>query len=375
MNKEPEPTLSEGRDSTEPAVVVQQCPWWRRWLQRSVLVGAFCLLAANVVCALSSQIMIADLVSNFRWQLRGGGLGLSFAAWRLGRTTWWIFLLLLTLPHAWQVLPYYWPLHWLNSRLEVRSPLLEGTPAQTPSIEVIGGPQCLRVVTLNLYFRNRDGASVLSFLRAAAPDLIVVNECTGEWWETLSDGLGGTHPYQSSGALSRWTGTRIFSRWPLTVGSEVPEYASIHGSDSMITVQFDWRGQSVLLTGVHPSSPVSRERFEDRNQRLETIGVVSREVQGPAIVAGDFNCSSGSPYFRNMLEHCGWQDTRCGFGWQASWPAWAPPGLRVPIDHVLVNHYWRVVHREVGPNVGSDHLPVIVDLELRQPRDSRDSGP
>jgi endonuclease/exonuclease/phosphatase (EEP) superfamily protein YafD len=36
--------------------------------------------------------------------------------------------------------------------------------------------------------------------------------------------------------------------------------------------------------------------------------------------------------------------------------------LGLPIDHVLVTPHWAVVARQVGPQLGSDHLPVLVRL-------------
>ena len=54
-------------------------------------------------------------------------------------------------------------------------------------------------------------------------------------------------------------------------------------------------------------------------------------------------------------------DTRAGFGYQGSFPA-SSAILRIPIDHVLVSCEVGVRARRIGPDVGSDHLPVIVDL-------------
>jgi hypothetical protein len=49
------------------------------------------------------------------------------------------------------------------------------------------------------------------------------------------------------------------------------------------------------------------------------------------------------------------------------WPTWAPSFLRVPIDHIFVSSSWRVIDRRLGPMVGSDHLPVLVDLQWSEP--------
>ena len=59
----------------------------------------------------------------------------------------------------------------------------------------------------------------------------------------------------------------------------------------------------------------------------------------------------------------GGSDTRAGFGVQPTFPAssWL---VRIPIDHVLVSCSVGVTERRVERDVGSDHLPVVVDLKL-----------
>jgi endonuclease/exonuclease/phosphatase (EEP) superfamily protein YafD len=39
--------------------------------------------------------------------------------------------------------------------------------------------------------------------------------------------------------------------------------------------------------------------------------------------------------------------------------------MGIPIDHVLASAHWRVVESQVGPDVGSDHFPVAVVLQLK----------
>lgn len=53
-----------------------------------------------------------------------------------------------------------------------------------------------------------------------------------------------------------------------------------------------------------------------------------------------------------------------GWGVQASWPAdsWM---LRIPIDHCLHSPTVQITRREIGPNVASDHLPLILEFRLR----------
>jgi endonuclease/exonuclease/phosphatase (EEP) superfamily protein YafD len=78
---------------------------------------------------------------------------------------------------------------------------------------------------------------------------------------------------------------------------------------------------------------------------------------------GDLNATPWSRPFRRFVGRSGLCDSRAGFGVQASFPA-ASALLRIPIDHVLVSCVIGVRNRRIGRDVGSDHLPVIVDLVL-----------
>jgi endonuclease/exonuclease/phosphatase (EEP) superfamily protein YafD len=75
------------------------------------------------------------------------------------------------------------------------------------------------------------------------------------------------------------------------------------------------------------------------------------------------NLTPWSPWWDALLEAGQLIDSRKGFGVHATWPAnvWA---LMIPIDHVLVSQEVRVRRRRLGPALGSDHRPVVVDFEL-----------
>jgi len=83
---------------------------------------------------------------------------------------------------------------------------------------------------------------------------------------------------------------------------------------------------------------------------------------GRAVVAGDLNATPWSPIFHRVLDLGRLRDSREGFGLHRTWPSGIHALLRIPIDHVLVGEGVTVLRREVGPHIGSDHRPVIVDL-------------
>ena len=78
---------------------------------------------------------------------------------------------------------------------------------------------------------------------------------------------------------------------------------------------------------------------------------------------GDFNATPWSWPFRRMLSTGALVNSQSGFGLQPTFPATTNVALRVPIDHLLHSDLIGVRDRRTGPALGSDHFPLIVDLE------------
>jgi endonuclease/exonuclease/phosphatase (EEP) superfamily protein YafD len=83
----------------------------------------------------------------------------------------------------------------------------------------------------------------------------------------------------------------------------------------------------------------------------------------PALLVGDLNLTMFSPEYRRFTKDLHLKNARKGFGPLGTWPAWVP-FARLPLDHCLVQGDLAVVNCMVGPDIGSDHLPIIVDLHV-----------
>ena len=93
-------------------------------------------------------------------------------------------------------------------------------------------------------------------------------------------------------------------------------------------------------------------------------GAQRRRSSEPLVVAGDFNVTPYSPYFRDWLAASGLTDSRRGRTLSVSWPA-TLPWFGIPIDHVAVNDGFTIVSHRRLPDFGSDHYGVVVELALR----------
>jgi len=109
--------------------------------------------------------------------------------------------------------------------------------------------------------------------------------------------------------------------------------------------------------------------IEQRALESERTARWIAEQGGPKLVVGDFNMPPGSVIFRR--DWSGYDDafSRAGFGLgftkNSEKDGWSY-GAR--IDHILVNSPWRVLRAWVGNNVGSDHLPLVAEVELVEPQ-------
>jgi endonuclease/exonuclease/phosphatase (EEP) superfamily protein YafD len=81
----------------------------------------------------------------------------------------------------------------------------------------------------------------------------------------------------------------------------------------------------------------------------------------PTLVMGDFNTPVESRIFQDSWGDLTDAFSRVGFGFgMTRINGW----IRVRIDHVLAGDGWYIDHATVGRDLGSDHLPLIVDLTL-----------
>ncbi len=223
------------------------------------------------------------------------------------------------------------------------------------------GPR-LRLVAINVQTANVRSDLVLEFLRRTDTDLLLLMEVNERWMNAL-ESLHTNFPEVIAEPREDNFGIALFSRLPLTK-SEVLELGAAEVPSLAVTVQVG--GQAISLLGTHPLPPGSAENARLRNDQFREIAAWARRQDRPVIVLGDLNSTPWSPYFSGLLRDSGLKNTSQGRGLFGSWPAWLP-FARIPLDHGLVSPSIRVIQRALGPRVGGDHLPVVLELQLPTP--------
>ena len=101
-----------------------------------------------------------------------------------------------------------------------------------------------------------------------------------------------------------------------------------------------------------------------RRREVAWLGEVLAQSRGiPTILAGDLNTPGQSDILADLLRagglHSAFDDAGTGLG--ATFPAHRPWAR---LDHVAASPEWTFARVEVGPRVGSDHLPVVAEAAL-----------
>jgi endonuclease/exonuclease/phosphatase (EEP) superfamily protein YafD len=200
------------------------------------------------------------------------------------------------------------------------------------------------------------------------PDVIVVQEIDDDWAYALQ-ALGATHPFSHVMPREEGSGIALYSRFPLErLPLALPEDNVRPG----ILVRLACAPGKVSLLSIHPRAPIRRGHFELRNEVLATATTCAQALPDPKICIGDLNTSPWSAFYHDFARQTKLIDVRKGFGLLPSWPTFMGFNwLMIPIDHCLVSGDIRVVKVQTGERIGSDHLPLLVELEINEPVQAR----
>ena len=236
----------------------------------------------------------------------------------------------------------------------------ENNPA-TPA--VAGNQPTLRALLANVNAENRDSERIQHLIVASDPDIIVLLEATPWLLDRLRD-LSKRYPHHAAEPHDDQFGIVLFSRHPF-IQSQIARFGDAL-SPPAIVATITTGERPFTLIGVHLWPPISADLAEGRNEQLRALAGRVNQNRLPVLVLGDLNLSPWSPWFARLLADSGLRDSRRGWGIQPSWPTgWWP--LWIPIDHVLFSAGIHIRHREIGPAIGSDHYPVIVDFQVSSP--------
>jgi endonuclease/exonuclease/phosphatase (EEP) superfamily protein YafD len=217
----------------------------------------------------------------------------------------------------------------------------------------------LRVASINVFFANGEYSRVTDFIRRERLDAVVLLEMNAEWRKALATlEKDYPHRYQTKGVADR--GITLLSRLPVRDAGVLPIGVN---AEPAIQATLRAQGRDLRLYAVHTTWPIAPASAGRRNLQLGRLADQARGETLPLVILGDMNITPFSPHFQQLLVDGRLRSGSEGFGWQATWPTFLPLA-GIQIDHALVNSRVAVEHFNRGAPIGSDHLPLVVDLVL-----------
>lgn len=215
----------------------------------------------------------------------------------------------------------------------------------------------LRAMLINVNTERGDPRRVARVLEEYDPDIIVLKEVNARW---IADLAGATKSYPHSLSEPRGDnfGIALYSKLPFT-RSEIAYIGDAQVPSVIVEIQTG--GAKFTVVGTHPLPPAGRRRSRWRNDQLAEVADHIAGMNTPVLLLGDLNTTPWNHHFKRLLRRAGLVNGSQGRGVQGTWPTHSLL-LRIPIDHCLHSPEIRVVGKIIGPDVGSDHFPVIVDF-------------
>jgi endonuclease/exonuclease/phosphatase (EEP) superfamily protein YafD len=237
------------------------------------------------------------------------------------------------------------------------------TAPEVPTLS--GSSERLTIVQLNVNIRHQDPSRVVEWVIAQDPDVVVLIEVTRAW-STPMAALRARYANALVGMPPDGSGIAVFAKGPQRV-LRLESLGDAWCPVIVLEVPQSSGPSSLALIATHLRSPITPSDGAARNRQLSAL--VRRIVGEGAlqkIVVGDLNITRWSPLYTQLTDVAGVRDGQEGFGLGASWPSSFGRWFGIPIDQTLVSPGIRVVHRTIGPYLGSDHLPVTTTVEFSQ---------
>jgi vancomycin resistance protein VanJ len=245
----------------------------------------------------------------------------------------------------------------------------------------------LRLLTCNLGEGQIDVERLKGLVGEHFVDVLVLQECTHEVSTPLFEQLGWQ--YQQHANLAIGTSLpcgplQLLSRRgaeaygaPVAVGADIilrSGLTAVRAEDALAS------DEPAVIRVISVHLPTFRPAFEKAEQfdisggedfkalaelyRGYAAHALDEATKGQVatVLAGDFNVPVDSPFYRDY-----WQSFQNALSLRGRGLCYTKftrfHGVR--IDHVLADKQWWVQRAEVGPSLGGDHRPVMVELRLK----------
>ncbi|SHI98108.1 Uncharacterized conserved protein YafD, endonuclease/exonuclease/phosphatase (EEP) superfamily [Mesonia phycicola] len=302
-----------------------------------ILLVSIVILALSLIPNIFANYWFTDILANFKFQyIIIAILLLVLVLVFIQKKIWSLTLLIPSIIfNAYYILPYYLP---------------------SPQVSIVK-PEQLKVTSINLLSSNSEINLVEKYIKSENPEVLILLEFTPQWQLNLQSTLA-EYPYKKLVPRTDNFGIALISKKPIT--AEVQDLISTGKPSIIAEVQVNQKKIDIIAT--HPFPPLGKLAFEARNKQMNYLIKNRSAFSDRLLILGDFNNSSFSNHFQQLIKE-DLKDSRLGFGLLPTWPANFSI-LQTTLDHCLVSKNITVINRSIGNNIGSDHLPISIEIEF-----------
>ncbi|SMQ67182.1 Endonuclease/Exonuclease/phosphatase family protein [Devosia lucknowensis] len=225
---------------------------------------------------------------------------------------------------------------------------------QQRRVDYAGPPAAtLDFLSFNVLTGNRRSEELVQSILADPPDVALIMETPGI--EDYLDQVATVLPYRAGCSRSETCDISLHSSIPFD-SFEVRDLPPL-GRERVVIGKITVAGQGVTVVGIHLSKP-----YYDNTSEIELwlINRMLSEIEGPLILAGDFNSASWTDPVAEIGRS---QNLAPGPTQPATWPVRLGP-LGVPIDNMFTRGSAQIMSLVSGDSHGSNHRPLRAEIGL-----------
>lgn len=212
--------------------------------------------------------------------------------------------------------------------------------------------QTITLVQFNTLFKNPSPQLSRQWISGQSPDVVTLQEVSRNNM-VIVDGLASQMPSRLFCEFTPVYGVAVLSRFPKVAEKCLSKLGLV-----WMTVDID--GKPLTVASLHLSWPYPFGQW----QQIESLRQAFAAMPRPVLISGDFNAAPWSEAVRRIAEATSTQplpglrlSLRIGAAGFGPYPV-------LPIDHILAPAGTSIASIELGPPIGSDHLPIVASIGI-----------
>jgi len=220
----------------------------------------------------------------------------------------------------------------------------------------------IKLLSANIHIKNKRYKDIQKLIGQYKPNIVLLIETDSKWDKSLQT-LEKDYPYSLRLPQDNTYGMLLYSNLPLTDTEKM--FLNDDNVPSIKTKVKVSKSEYITLFCLHPRPP--RPNESSSLQRDGELAKVAKIIQSfkedeSIIVIGDLNDVAWSKTTKLFKRLTGLCDPRVGRGFYNTFPV-KFKAFSLPLDHAFHSKDLLLNDLSVLESVGSDHYPILIDLE------------